>query len=386
MCVIIHQPRGKQIPEAHLAEANRCNRDGWGVAARAADGSISILRGFDTNKLLEAYTTLNGEGNEVVVHCRIATSGTRDLDMTHPFECGPNAYLFHNGIFNIRLTEKGKSDTWHLAEYIKTFVDNEPGLLHSPFFARVMEQWFTDTYSASSKGVILATDTTIIINEKGGVERNGVWYSNHSAFPIVRHSRYDSTYFASLDEDWQQYRRNIKRSRRSRNGYRESGSDITWIRGKGYRTEDLRTGVAGSHLPNTYVYDSYRSYVNDKRSSPDYSCICGNTYDSSVNNFCPQCLESHPDYAHLFTGAGSGAVAVGARESDPPVGSDDTNGVGEGLVPTLSDGEAEDPTEELSPDLKAWKCQGSLCDGECLNKECIPRQIKEAAMEESAVC
>jgi hypothetical protein len=185
MCVIIVRPANKTISGAILAQANKANPHGWGIAATTPQGKMQIRRGFDTAQLLTAYNELGAAENTVVVHCRIGTSGKLNTENTHPFKIATGKYLFHNGIFSdIELTTPDRSDTWHLAQQMKPLFRENPNTHHDPEFISHMTRYCTKGYP--NKLVIMTQKDVVIINDKAGLYVDGVWFSNSSAFPPSR--------------------------------------------------------------------------------------------------------------------------------------------------------------------------------------------------------
>lgn len=183
MCVIIVKPADRFVPHTHLRTANTNNPHGWGIASRAKNGTILIQRGFSTRSLIKAYEKRANQ--DMVIHCRIGTSGGNTLENTHPFTVADNTWMFHNGIFrDIALTTANRSDTWHLAQLLKpAFVEN-PALLSDESFLKQMRTYCKGGYP--NKLVFMSATNTVIINDEAGVESNGCWYSNGTAFPSTR--------------------------------------------------------------------------------------------------------------------------------------------------------------------------------------------------------
>jgi hypothetical protein len=127
MCVIIVKPAGVKMPSLTVLEKMwNCNRDGAGLAI-SNKRNVTIDKGFMTFEALKDYYERKQLASMtyklVVVHFRIGTHGLKDGGNTHPFplagtpeqirqlELTANEAIFHNGVFNLAVTEKHVSDT-----------------------------------------------------------------------------------------------------------------------------------------------------------------------------------------------------------------------------------------------------------------------------------
>ena len=184
ICVIIHSTTGR-IPEEYLKEGNKCNPHGYGLVARTP-GGLRIRRGFSTKTLLKAYAQLVEKGvTEMVFHARIGTSGTIGIENTHPFKINDTAILFHNGILGSTKCDRNKKmcDTWHYARQLEDILSVDGIDLTNPDLIDCIEKYAKDE---ASKFVIMQTDgPTLTFNKDAGVERDGIWFSNRSAFPFT---------------------------------------------------------------------------------------------------------------------------------------------------------------------------------------------------------
>lgn len=171
--------------------AETANPHGWGIAYRDNGRTVHRVRGFGTDELVAAYEKV--KAYDLVIHCRIATSGNINELNNHPFTLKRGrAFLFHNGVFHdVKLTNARYSDTWHLAQQIKPIFSaydrsGDP-LADNSVWYQAINKWVTST-AYTNKVVIFTSDNTHIINEKVGVVRDGIWFSNTTAFydPTVK--------------------------------------------------------------------------------------------------------------------------------------------------------------------------------------------------------
>jgi len=130
MCVIIHLPPGKSVPENKLWNAVCNNWHGWGLGLWDSDKKeLSISRSIPDNSWLEEKDLEAGgnhaEFEEIMnaldnnkdkdrfLHLRHATRGRINLENCHPvcLHNTPNrqVYLMHNGSFHYGLGDSGQS-------------------------------------------------------------------------------------------------------------------------------------------------------------------------------------------------------------------------------------------------------------------------------------
>lgn len=198
MCVIIYKPAGKEVPEEHLVEAMRSNSMGVGIAA-IVDGKVETFKGVTKWSEQEAIKLMALlKDREAVFHARVATSGYINWDNCHPFEIiKDQLYVMHNGVFtSLSDTKSRYSDSWHFAEQMKPFF-NKYGL--DLLKTDIFQGWAQLFCGWGNKLAFISTEGVVLINERAGVERDGIWYSNTSAFPYTKVSR--SLLYSSAEED-----------------------------------------------------------------------------------------------------------------------------------------------------------------------------------------
>lgn len=202
MCIIIHKPAAVTIPVDYLKEAADYNPDGVGVAIYAPGQKIRIIKSERGKPELAIQAQKNNPGAEIFFHFRVATHGEVCDVNTHPINIpGTPFWLMHNGIlhgfgesihsYNYTKPEKKKeknaaptvSDTRDFCETILSpMLKAYPGLVELPAFVRL----FREAAGSGSKFALLGPTNGVILNRSAGVERDGAWYSNHTAFPVAK--------------------------------------------------------------------------------------------------------------------------------------------------------------------------------------------------------
>ena len=188
MCLVILQPHGQSVPEDILDKATRLNDDGYGLG-HWEGGVVVAEKTLNADKFKARVKELSGR--LAVFHFRIGTSGNKTLDNAHPFGFYPEGdeeaspmWLFHNGILSGLggLVQTWKCDTWHLARYMETIRDPQAQLTDD-----VHLRVFGQLVGPHNKLIVAGKDEFVaIVNEKSGVWRDGLWYSNANSFPYEK--------------------------------------------------------------------------------------------------------------------------------------------------------------------------------------------------------
>lgn len=173
------------------------NPDGFGFAIRI-DDNIITSRGLNADKVIDKFFTIKEAypDSDAMFHARLATHGTINNENCHPFRVANDRRLVlaHNGILPMQVPIKGnRSDTRIFADDILPAMGIE--ILDNYSDRLALEDWL-----GNNKIVIMSTHPALkqnyyILNEKEGMDNDGVWYSNCSYQPYTyRYSTYNSKY------------------------------------------------------------------------------------------------------------------------------------------------------------------------------------------------
>jgi len=206
MCIIIAKPMGIAMPDAETRErCFRANPDGAGFMF--ADGkTVRIRKGFMTlesfeEALEEELAGFDTTETAVVMHFRIATSGTVSQATCHPFPISGDAEkmretrldsrfgIAHNGVISGRTTYNGWSDTMDfVADVVAPLMRMNPSFMHSSDALELLEG------ACQSKLAIMDNSGEIATVGKF-IEDGGVLYSNDSYLRrVTRWSSYGSMF------------------------------------------------------------------------------------------------------------------------------------------------------------------------------------------------
>lgn len=193
MCVIVHQPAGAHLEKDRAERLWKKNPHGGGFAFIDDNNELKGWKTMDFKTFWKSFETSRSQfpNRDFLLHMRIATHGAVNLDNVHPFQVDEHTLMAHNGIIHGAPEDPTgkKSDT-------RMFIDE--------VLPRLPDQWLDDPYIVEmvegwigwSKLMFLTTDpllekTVYILNEKSGVEADGMWFSNSSG---VHESKTYTTY------------------------------------------------------------------------------------------------------------------------------------------------------------------------------------------------
>jgi hypothetical protein len=177
MCLIIHKPRGLEIPADLLEAAVSLNRDGWGLMGFSPDGDLLLERHAKVvlSEILE--TEKRYRDAEYVLHLRKRTRGAANADNAHPFKVVDGVYLMHNGTLKLEPRVAGMSDSWHFVnDVLRPLAQRREGVLLDNAFHRLLEL----ALRSDNKLALLdyPARRIVLINQAHGAELDGLWLSS----------------------------------------------------------------------------------------------------------------------------------------------------------------------------------------------------------------
>lgn len=147
MCLIVINPEGKDIPHDLIEAAHINNSDGFGLMRlgrknRIVTAKVMPNSAQDCIDLYEKH-----KGVPIALHFRLATVGSKNKEMCHPFqvlnykEHGRDVYFMHNGPrLDVPILDNTKSDTWHMADLVlKPILAANPDIIKEPEFLKILE-------------------------------------------------------------------------------------------------------------------------------------------------------------------------------------------------------------------------------------------------------
>lgn len=220
MCVIIYKQRGIDIPNRQfLLRAWLANPDGGGFAYND-NNTVHYCKGFQKfndfyNSLLKVNTDLKLKNQDLVIHFRIATSGGKTPQKTHPFVI-THSYkkmeklqgtckqaFFHNGIMNDFASDK-HSDTQNFTAMILSNIKNlEQQDTLIDYLARVNNSKYAIiTRDRVMLGGDYLTDSNMLVSN-----RNYSYYYNtsYNDYEKTKYSYYDYKHKDYLYNDYNKY-------------------------------------------------------------------------------------------------------------------------------------------------------------------------------------
>lgn len=176
MCVIIVKKRGVALPEYDILKAaHRANPHGCGFAALTENG-LTSYKSLKFNKFYKRLLQVADIENDVIIHFRFATHGSKCPANCHPFaNKDKTLYFAHNGVLPIR-SINDKTDSEILFKSVLAPTAARYGL---------RSQTFDDVAAmvvGSSKFAFLDADGVKTVGDYSS--REGVLYSNLRFMPL----------------------------------------------------------------------------------------------------------------------------------------------------------------------------------------------------------
>tara|TARA_R100001530_G_scaffold34481_1_gene26963 strand:- start:851 stop:1564 length:714 start_codon:yes stop_codon:yes gene_type:complete len=175
MCIAINSTSGTTPKRRELEISFENNPDGIGYCF-AKDGKLVIRKAFfKFEEFYQSYLSDNIQGQNKLIHFRIATSGLIDELNCHPFKITDEIAFIHNGIIP-HYGDKEENDTLQFCKEMLRPIFNEFGVdvLKRKSFRKTLIQLI-----GNSKLAFLDNNgNSYIINEKMGHSKNGIWFSN----------------------------------------------------------------------------------------------------------------------------------------------------------------------------------------------------------------
>lgn len=203
MCIAIVKTKDGTITDDMLRTSFRHNPNGAGIAY-TKDGELIIIKGiFNEDNFVQRVREVESiADSNILIHCRISTSGLVDVDNSHPHVVNDNTVLIHNGILDIDVPKDStKSDT---VLFIESYLKDLPiDFVYNKAIMKLIE----DKIGLNNKFCFLNRNGDyFILNEKCGHWLNGVWYSNYSYEDWTKYTSYSNSkyYFEDEDEEYRQ--------------------------------------------------------------------------------------------------------------------------------------------------------------------------------------
>lgn len=199
MCVIIHKPKGVAITAEYLREAAKCNRDGFGiiyydeVKKKVCTWKSAV---YNIEEIVKNLVPMKEV--EMVLHFRIKTHGSVKDENCHPFQVlsreksGKDLWFVHNGMISGYTQQGDETDTMAFnRDYLRKVLRHKPDLILEDAF----REGTGKIIGQGSKLCFMTDDGTVVkVNADRGIERDGMWFSNNSPFPVTYQAPRTHTY------------------------------------------------------------------------------------------------------------------------------------------------------------------------------------------------
>lgn len=199
MCLIVHRPAAKNgkrlahLPDSVIESNRRRNSDGFGLGWR--EGSTLRFEKYGPKEFADFHAllkSLDKQNREYVAHFRMATMGSVNRDMAHPYPyedpAGQPVLLFHNGVIDIK-GNPGESDTY-------AFVKRVLQKLEPRWWSKDPLRFLVEGSIGWSRLLVMTVKETVHINKSDWKNEGGIWYST---YPMGQMPSYSSS-----GKDWKQ--------------------------------------------------------------------------------------------------------------------------------------------------------------------------------------
>lgn len=210
MCLAVYQSTGSRMTEEEMRNAWSQNPDGGGYGFIDTDNKLKVrkfMKLADMLKMYEQDVAACGGHSPFLVHFRLATHGSKNMDNCHPFFIDEHTIMIHNGILPTINVDKSMSDSYSFA---------------TNYLAKMPTDWYDDEflfdlveeYCTGSKIVILTTRPSAqfscyIVNQRSGnwSKDKSMWFSNNShcsprSFVFGNTGKAKQTSFTSLNASY----------------------------------------------------------------------------------------------------------------------------------------------------------------------------------------
>lgn len=188
MCVIVHQPTGQHLDKDTASRLWGTNPDGGGFAFVDDNATLQVVKTMQFGQFWREFETARSShrGRDFLLHMRIATHGSVDINNVHPFQVDEHTVMAHNGIIHgvaDKLSKKdARSDTLYFVEEV---------------LPRLPETWLDDEYLSDmvtewigwSKLMFLTTNPKLnrqVYRLGDWKEWNGLPMSNTNGLSVVK--------------------------------------------------------------------------------------------------------------------------------------------------------------------------------------------------------
>lgn len=306
MCVIIHQPTSAHLDKDLYNKLWKINSDGGGFAYISNTGEIQVKKSMDRDWLWRKFETERSKNprRDFMLHLRIRTHGTTDINNVHPFFVDEHTVMAHNGtIAKVPDYQDGRSDT-------KVFVDEVlPDLpedwLDRQYIVDMVEEWI-----GWSRLMFLTTNPLLkrsvyILNKSKGTKHNGMWFSNSYGLPFAQKASITKStntvkytapaYTRESSEAWEYYNDYLLLSdeKEKNEESKKFKEELIEMRDYlGYRTEPTAVNFGGL---------DFECWTCDETIDEEGHCGCYAKWCLDCDNLCNDCeCEQRMSYNHIW--------------------------------------------------------------------------------------
>ena len=220
MCVIIAKPDTAELSEERARRLWSINSDGGGFSYIDNGNRIRIHKSMEFSEFWHKYSSMQGRFPDkfFLLHMRIATHGSVNVDNVHPFRVDEHTVMAHNGVIRCAVSyleapievaykgvdQKGKAFTRTAKKDPKDRSDTR--IFVEEWLPQLPENWLdnpwlvtmVEEFIGASKLVFLTNNPALdknvyFLNKSSGTTQDGMWFSNTHGVHETRLPTYTTT-------------------------------------------------------------------------------------------------------------------------------------------------------------------------------------------------
>lgn len=194
MCIAILSPKGTRITEEQFNNCWENNNNGAGFMYNDNDNKLHVVKEMDDcEKIYNKYKNKRNQfpNATFLIHFRISTHGVINRANCHPFKVSNKLGFIHNGQIKHVDDHDLYSDTnMFNRQILRKLPHVDIDYLNNPAVNSIM-----GNYIGYSKLVFMDNfgNTSIVNEDKGTWEDDGIWYSNDSHKSVKSYVDYGGT-------------------------------------------------------------------------------------------------------------------------------------------------------------------------------------------------
>jgi len=291
MCVIVVQPARKYLTKELAKQCWLKNPDGAGFSYYNEAGEEHTFKSMNFEDFWREFERARSDNRDTpfLLHFRIATHGSINIDNVHPFTA-PNIGVFaHNGVIHgVPDHKDGRSDTRVFADEVLSTLPER--WWENKYLVDMMQNWI-----GWSKLAFLSPEGYMLMNEDKGVWHDGMWFSNNGPLPTKWSKPTTNTAKPVVAPSTEQTVDQKQLAKAYRNYYDWDFDDYTQSKGAESKYGNVYGFTDGELIPDRHN-PSYKNKQKMEELRMELNLWHGLEYDYTENTlWCLGCYEELQD-------------------------------------------------------------------------------------------